>query len=130
MQLQGNWNYPTSIRFGAGRASELPALCQQLGMRRPLLVTDSGLARLPLIAKLLDYLHASGLEATVFSDMRPNPVGRDVYAGIHAYKEGRHDGVIAVGGGSALDVGKAIALMVGQTGRYGISRMWETTGCG
>ncbi|WP_114155344.1 iron-containing alcohol dehydrogenase [Chromobacterium haemolyticum] len=114
MQLQGNWNYPTSIRFGAGRAAELPALCRELGMRRPLLVTDPGLARLPMLARLQSLLSGAGLETALFSDMRPNPVGRDVDAGVAAFRDGRHDGVVAVGGGSALDVGKAIALMSGQ----------------
>lgn len=114
MQLQGNWNYPTSIRFGAGRAAELPALCRELGMRRPLLVTDPGLARLPMLARLRSLLNDAGLETALFSDMRPNPVGRDVDAGVAAFRDGRHDGVVAVGGGSALDVGKAIALMSGQ----------------
>ena len=114
MQLQGNWNYPTSIRFGAGRAAELPALCRELGMRRPLLVTDPGLARLPMLARLQSLLRGAGLETALFSDMRPNPVGRDVDAGVAAFRDGRHDGVVAVGGGSALDVGKAIALMSGQ----------------
>lgn len=114
MQLKGNWNYPTAIRFGAGRAGELPAMCVELGITRPLLVTDAGLARLPLVGRLMDYLQSAGLAASVFCDLRPNPVGRDVDAGVAAYKAGGHDGVIAVGGGSALDVGKAIALMVGQ----------------
>ena len=129
MQLQGNWNYPTSIRFGAGRAVELPALCRELGMRRPLLVTDPGLARLPMLARLRSLLSDSGLETALFSDMRPNPVGRDVDAGVAAFRDGRHDGVVAVGGGSALDVGKAIALMSGQNARCGTSRTWATTGC-
>ncbi|UGA37261.1 iron-containing alcohol dehydrogenase [Chromobacterium haemolyticum] len=101
MQLQGNWNYPTSIRFGAGRAAELPALCRELGMRRPLLVTDPGLARLPMLARLQSLLSGAGLETALFSDMRPNPVGRDVDAGVAAFRDGRHDGVVAVGGGSA-----------------------------
>jgi len=114
MQLSGNWNYPTAIRFGAGRANELPALCRELNIKRPLIVTDPGLARLPLIARLTDYLLSANLVADVFCDLRPNPIGRDVEAGVDAYRAGAHDGIVAVGGGSALDVGKAIALMVGQ----------------
>lgn len=115
MQLTGNWNYPTSVRFGAGRLGELPALCAELSIKNPLIVTDPGLAALQLPGRVADLLRQAGLHAEVFSDLRPNPVGRDVDAGVSAYRAGAHDGVIALGGGSALDVGKAIALMVGQT---------------
>jgi alcohol dehydrogenase class IV len=106
-----NWNYPTPIRFGCGRLAELDECCQSLGVKKPLLVTDAGLAALPLVQDLLKKHRHFGL----FSQVRPNPVGANVEAGVKAYREGGHDGVIAMGGGSALDVGKALALMVGQT---------------
>ena len=114
MELRGNWNYPTPIRFGAGRISELAGLCAELNMKRPLLVTDRGLAEMPMTAYILKQLQDAGLNVALFSDMRPNPIGRDVDAGVAAYRSGGHDGVISLGGGSALDVGKAIALMSGQ----------------
>ena len=114
MELNGNWNYPTAIRFGAGRISELPDACRELGMTRPLLVTDPGLARLPMIDAAIDGCRAAGLGCEVFADVQGNPVGANVDAGVAAFKSGSHDGVIAFGGGSALDVGKAVALMVGQ----------------
>ena len=114
MELRGNWNYPTPIRFGAGRISELAGLCAELNMKRPLLVTDRGLAEMPMTAHILKQLQDVGLNVALFSDMRPNPIGRDVDAGVAVYREGGHDGVISLGGGSALDVGKAIALMSGQ----------------
>src|SRR5688572_21578170 len=113
--LAGKWNYPTSIRFGPGRISELPDACRELGMQRPLLVTDAGLAKLPVVANAVALCKAAGLDIAVFSDVRPNPVEANVTAGVEAYRGGRCDGVIAFGGGSALDIGKAIGLMVGQS---------------
>ncbi len=112
--LCGNWNYPTKIRFGAGRIAELRVACRELGMKRPLIVTDPGLAALPMIKEALAGLKADGLGAAVFSDVKGNPIGRNVDDGVAAYGAGKHDGVVAFGGGSALDAGKSIALMVGQ----------------
>lgn len=111
----GNWNYPTKVRFGAGRIRELPDACRSLNMKRPLLVTDPGLAALPMIPAAIDALKAAGFDADVFSAIKSNPVGRNIDDGVAAYRKGKHDGVIAFGGGSALDAGKAVALMVGQT---------------
>jgi alcohol dehydrogenase class IV len=114
-RLSGNWNYPTSIRFGAGRIRELPESCKQVGMRRPLLVTDPGLSALPMVGHAADLCRGAGLSCEIFSKVRGNPVESNVSEGVQAFRDGRHDGVVAFGGGSALDAGKAIALMVGQT---------------
>ncbi|MFT5681131.1 MAG: alcohol dehydrogenase class IV [Myxococcota bacterium] len=112
--MRGNWNYPTTIRFGAGRISELAEGCSSLGMSRPLLITDAGLSGLPIVRDALAANTAAGMPTGLFSEVQGNPVGANVDAGVAAYKAGGHDGVIAFGGGSALDVGKAVALMLGQ----------------
>lgn len=113
--LSGNWNYPTSIRFGNGRISEIGKVCKAQGMTRPLLVTDPGLAGLPMIPAALSELEAAGITGAVFSEVQGNPVSANVDAGLEVYRSGGHDGIIAWGGGSAMDCAKVIALMVGQT---------------
>ncbi|CEG58451.1 iron-containing alcohol dehydrogenase [Legionella fallonii] len=109
-----NWNYPTRIRVGAGRVSELAAACRELGMKAPLLVTDPGLAGSLLVGKIIQQCRAADLAIGVFSRIKANPTGENVSDGVDAYRAGLHDGVIAFGGGSSLDAAKAIALMVGQ----------------
>ncbi len=110
-----NWNYPTALRFGAGRIAELPALCRQHGITRPLLVTDAGLANAPMTLAALKSLRDAGLAAEPFSDLKSNPVGSNLDAGLAAWHAGKHDGVVAFGGGSGIDLGKLIAFMSGQT---------------
>ena len=115
MNLVGNWSYPTSIKFGVGRISELASACAQAGISRPLLVTDRGLATLPITASTLDLMASAGLGRAIFSDVDPNPNEHNLAAGVAAYKDGDHDGVIAFGGGSGLDLGKMVAFMAGQS---------------
>jgi alcohol dehydrogenase len=112
---KANWNYPTSVRFGAGRIAELPDALGAAGITRPLLVTDAGLAPLPVTQSTLQLLRDAGLEPGLFAEVKPNPVAANVEAGIKALREGGYDGVIAFGGGSGLDTGKVIAFMAGQT---------------
>lgn len=115
MTLTANWSYPTAIRFGAERIKELGQACAECGIKKPLLVTDKGLASLPITTEVLDLLQAEGLGRAMFSDVDPNPSDINLDAGVRAYRQGGHDGVIAFGGGSGLDLGKVVAFMAGQS---------------
>ncbi len=115
MSIVANWSYPTAIRFGAGRIAELAEACASSGMTKPLLVTDRGLASLPITAQALDVLEAAGMGRGLFADVDPNPNEKNLAAGVAAFKAGDHDGVVAFGGGSGLDLGKMVAFMAGQT---------------
>ncbi len=115
MSLSANWSYPTAIRFGAGRIQELGAACAAAGMAKPLLVTDRGLAALPVTQVALDAMDKAGLGRALFAEVDPNPTEINLAAGLEAYRAGGHDGVIAFGGGSGLDLAKMVAFMSGQT---------------
>ena len=112
--LTADWNYPTRLRVGAGRVNELAGLCRDSKMQNPLLITDPGLAALPMVKQVMDSLQAAGLGTALFTGIKANPTGANVDAGVSFYRDNRNDGIIAFGGGSALDAAKAIALMVGQ----------------
>ncbi len=113
--MNANWNYPTAMRVGPGRLSELPNVCQEAGMSAPLLVTDPGLATLPMVENAIIGCRDAGLRCELFSNIKPNPTGQNVEDGVQAYVEGQHDGVIAFGGGSGIDAAKAVALMAHQS---------------
>jgi len=111
---QSNWNYPTQIHVGPGRRAELADYCRALKIQQPLVVTDRMLLALPMVQQVLAELSLAGLEPGVFSEVNGNPTGSEVSAGCQAYLVGGHDGVVAIGGGSAMDVGKTIAVMAHQ----------------
>ena len=113
--LRGDWSYPTRVRFGPGRIAELPEACRALGMARPLLITDPGLAEHALGRRVLTIAKEAGLACGLFAEIRPNPTGADVERGVQALRASDHDGVIALGGGSGLDAAKAVAFMAGQS---------------
>ena len=115
MSIIANWSYPTAIRFGAGRIIEIAEACAGAGIRKPLLVTDRGLASMEITLKTLVLLRSTGRNCAMFADVDPNPNEKNAAAGVKAYKDGGHDGVVAFGGGSALDLGKVVAFLAGQT---------------
>lgn len=112
MNLDSSWSFPTEIRIGAGSIGDLAATCDLHGISRPLVVTDPGMVDLPAFRAALASLAS---DVAVFSKIQANPVGSNVEAGVEAFRSGGHDGVIAVGGGSALDCGKVIAFQAGQS---------------
>ena len=106
-----NWNYPTTVWFGEGRIKDLYLACKNLEITKPLFVTNKDLAETDLVKNIIKNKNLKNLSINIFSNIKGNPVGSNVEEGVKIFKEGNHDGVIAFGGGSGLDVGKAIAFM-------------------
>ena len=113
--MKSNWNYPTTVWTGEGRSADLPEACLLANIKNPLFVTDKDLVTLPMTIKTIDSLKKIFKDINIFSKFSGNPFGKNINEGVELYNKGKCDGVIAFGGGSALDVGKGIAFMCGQT---------------
>ena len=113
--MKSNWNYPTTVWTGEGRSADLPEACLLANIKNPLFVTDKDLVTLPMTIKTIDSLKKIFKDIKIFSNFSGNPFGKNINEGVELYNKGKCDGVIAFGGGSALDVGKGIAFMCGQT---------------
>ena len=118
--MRTNWNFPTPIWFGAGRIEDLALACQQLGIKKPLFVTDEGLVKLDIVERTVGVLKQEGIDFSIFSNVQGNPTKKNVLDGLAHYNKNNHDGVIAFGGGSAIDAAKTIAFMSGQ-----IRSLWD-----
>ena len=113
-----NWSFPTSIRYGPGRVKELFEICSQNGIKRPLIITDNGSKDLGFIKNIYDNLQNKNLDIKIFSNISPNPKDEEIILGKSVYLNGNHDGIIAIGGGSGMDGGKAVSLIANN--EYGI----------
>ena len=109
--IKSNWAYPTTVWFGSGRIVDLPKACKMLGIKKPLFVTDSDLVKTEMVANAVQSNNKNSIPTKVYSEVKGNPVSGQVIKGVEVFKNGNHDGVIAFGGGSSLDVGKSIALL-------------------
>ena len=107
-----NWGYPNTVWFGNGRIKDLPKACKVLDIKNPLFVTDKDLAKTKMVEGTLEINKKAKLATAIFSELKGNPLGSQVKKGVEVFKNGNHDGVIAFGGGSSLDVGKSIVLQV------------------
>jgi len=110
-----NWDFPIPVKYGPGRLAEVGALCVGAGCQKPLIVTDRATARLPFVDTLRGHLAAAGLAHGTFADVSPNPTDTEVVQGKAAFLAGGHDSIIALGGGSGMDAGKAISLVLNST---------------
>ena len=110
-----NWNYPTTMWVGENRINDIAEACKSLGITKPLLVTDKGLAETDIVKNTLSILENKNVSTKLYSNVVGNPTGKNVNEGVESFKKNNCDGVIAFGGGSGLDVGKAVAFMSGQT---------------
>jgi len=129
MSNRANWSYPTAIRFGAGRISEIAEAFAAAGIKKPLLATDRGLANMDITSRTLDLLEAAGLGRAMFSDVDPNPNEKNAAAGVKAYREGGHDGVGPLAVALALIWESLWRLWLVKPARCGVSKISVIGGC-